>query len=250
MYCTDLTFVNHSDTAGTINALRCKKWDCPHCRPVNRQRVMRKAAEGHPNLFMTLTCDPERYETPEEAARDMKRGLVALRRRIERKWKVKNIPFIVVYERTKKGWPHMHLLMRAPYMHWKVLRGMWNDITGAFEVDVREIKKRSSVLFYVTKYIGKDLARFEGCKRWWRSHNYAEPKKDEKPFALPFPGKSIQRTGFRTMLKNLASRGWTLEKLNANKYFAMPPDHYMAGRWRSHLAGDCIAPMWLEDDKW
>jgi len=103
---------------------------------------MHKASEGHPNLFMTLTCKPDLYSDPHDAARDMKRGLVALRRRIERKWKVKNIPFIVVYEATKRGWPHMHLLLRAPYMHWKVLRAMWQEISGAFEVDVRFIKKQ------------------------------------------------------------------------------------------------------------
>lgn len=178
MLCSETVFVNANRHHGTVGLLRCKKWGCETCHQMNRMKVMHAARKGEPNLFMTLTCDPAQYSSPDEAARDMKRGLVALRRRIERKWKVKRIPFIVVFEKTKKGWPHMHLLLRAPYMHWKVLRAMWKDISGAHQVDVRFIKKKSQVLFYVTKYIGKDLAAFEGCKRWWRSHNYETVKED------------------------------------------------------------------------
>ena len=179
--CTDFTVVNSNAHEGEAHALKCKRWSCPECAQVNRMKVMHSARKGRPNLFMTLTCDPSLHDSPDDAARDMKRGLVLLRRRIERKWKVKNIPFIVVYEKTKKGWPHMHLLLRAPYMHYKVLRAMWREITGAFEVDVRFIKKATQVLFYVTKYIGKDLHAFEGCKRWWRSHNYNVVQEEMPP---------------------------------------------------------------------
>lgn len=170
--CTDLSVVNGNRQEGEISMLRCKRWQCEVCHPVNRQKVIGIARRGEPNTFMTLTCDPQHYDTPDEAARDMKRGLVLLRRAIERKWNVKNIPFLVVFERHKSGWPHMHLLMRASYMHWETLRGIWNDIVGAYQVDIRRIKKRSQIYYYVTKYVGKELAAFEGCKRWWRSQNY------------------------------------------------------------------------------
>lgn len=170
--CSTEIVVNSNGLHGEAASLRCKRWSCPNCAGLNRLRVMHAARKGEPNLFLTLTCRPGRFRTPSEAARDMKRGLVLLRRRIARKWGVKNLPFIVVYEATENGWPHMHLLLRAPYMHWKVLRAMWSEITGAHQVDVRFIKHKSQVLFYVTKYIGKALHAFEGCKRWWRSHNY------------------------------------------------------------------------------
>lgn len=171
-YCQHRTIVNADDDHGTIHALRCKMWSCPTCREHNRRQVMHKARKGQPNVFFTLTCDPSRYETPDQAARDMKRGLVLLRRHIERRWKVRNIPFIVVFEKHKSGWPHMHLLLRGPYMHWKNLRAMWTKILGAWSIDIRFIRKQSQVLFYVTKYIGKDLAAFQGCKRYWSSHNW------------------------------------------------------------------------------
>lgn len=191
MLCSNEVLVNANRIEGEAHLLRCKRWSCETCKEYNRLRVMHAARRGQPNLFMTLTCNPARWSSPDEAARDMKRGLVQLRRRIERRWKIKNIPFIVVYEKTKKGWPHMHLLLRAPYMHWKVLRAMWQEISGAHQVDVRFIKKATQVLFYVTKYIGKDLHAFEGCKRWWRSHNYDELK--EAPYRPENYGYGIER---------------------------------------------------------
>lgn len=182
--CGEATLVNTNGHIGEISALRCKRWSCETCQPFNRQKVMQAAKEGNPNIFLTLTCDSKRYDTPEEAARDMKRGLVLLRRQIARRFNVKNVPFIVVFERTKKGWPHMHLLMRGSYMHWKKLRGMWQSIVGAAQIDIRFIKRKEHVLHYVTKYIGKDLAAFKGCKRWWRSHNYSEADADDEPLHL------------------------------------------------------------------
>lgn len=190
--CTPDLIVNANRYEGEISALRCKRWSCPICREDNRRKVMHAARRGEPNIFLTLTVKPDLYDTPDEAARDMKRGLVALRRRIERKWGIEKLPFIVVFERTKKGWPHMHLLCRAPFMPQKELAEMWQAITGAFIIDIRFIRRKSQVLFYVTKYIGKDLAAFEGCKRWWRSHNYQRIK-DEKPLLHLYGGRLIRK---------------------------------------------------------
>lgn len=183
-YCQHHTIVNANDEEGTLHALKCKMWSCPTCREDNRKKVMHKARKGSPNIFLTLTCDHRKYSNPDEAARDMKRGLVLLRRHIQRRWKVKNIPFIVVYEQHKSGWPHMHLLLRGPYMHWKQLRAVWTKILGAWSIDIRFIKHQSQVLFYVTKYIGKDLHGFKGCKRYWSSHNWLVIKDGNEELAL------------------------------------------------------------------
>ena len=172
--CTELSRVNASALEGEISALRCKKWDCDICRPYNRARVIRIARNGNPNIMLTLSVDHKRYETPDDAARDMKRGLVLLRRHIERRWNIKNIPFLVVFEKHQSGWPHMHILLRAKYLHRDTLIGMWKKIVGAWTVDIRAIKKRSHIWYYCTKYIGKDLQAVTGCKRWWRSQNYNE----------------------------------------------------------------------------
>jgi len=182
--CTDLVLVNANQQRGEIKALKCKRWKCEICNPDNRWKVMCKARDGLPNLFLTLTVSDKGYEDENAQARDMKRGLVLLRRRIEAHWGIKNIPFIVVFERHKRGQPHMHLLLRAPYLHQKVLLGMWRDIMGSGGVNTKFVKNKEKILFYITKYIGKDLAHFEGCKRWWRSQNFNVVKEEREPIIL------------------------------------------------------------------
>lgn len=56
---------------------------------------------------------------------------------------------------------------------------MWEEITGSYMVDIRKIDSRGKAALYVSKYIGKDLAAFPGCKRWWRSHGYSAGANDD-----------------------------------------------------------------------
>src|SRR3546814_20125951 len=66
----------------------------------------------------------------------------------------------------------MHLLVRAPYVHWKWLSLEMKRLIGAQSIDIRRVGKRKGAAYYISKYIGKDPEAFKGCKRWWRSHNY------------------------------------------------------------------------------
>lgn len=231
--CTNSAFVNAGPAEGEVSLLRCKKWDCETCKPYNRMKVMNAARRGKPNIFMTLTSKNGCFATPDEAARDMKRALVLLRRRIQRRWGIEKLPFIVVFERTKKGWPHMHLLLRGKYMHWRVLRGMWEELTGSHQVDVRFIKKHTQVLFYVTKYIGKELAAFAGCKRWWRSHNYNVV--DEDPYQLQPLGSWMEKISIEWGVIVEAMESGIVEAEKVGKYkwrWRWPDDRRTGLPWR------------------
>ena len=241
MLCDELTLVNANDFRGTLISLPCRRWTCSHCQQTNRKKVIRAAAAGAPNVFLTLTCDPKNYSDPDEAARDMKRGLVALRRRIERRYGVKNVPFVVVFERTKKGWPHMHALLRAPYLPQRELSEMWAQITGAFVVDIRFIKKKSQVLFYVTKYLGKDLAAFKGCKRWWRSHNYGKPEKREYVRPAWADETWVVREPLAKVRANLAAWGWRIQKDGDGGLMAFRPDGRSWAGWKRDFAFDHVS---------
>lgn len=122
--------------------------------------------------MLTLTVSSNAYQTPDDAAQDLKRALVALRKRIARLWPGERMPFLAVFEKHKSGFPHLHLLIRARFMPVKTLREMWEGITKhSWNVNVMAIKTPGQ-LAYAAKYIGKDLSAFEHCKRWWRSHDY------------------------------------------------------------------------------
>src|SRR5690606_31125816 len=80
-----------------------------------------------------------------------------------------------VFERHKSGFPHLHLLIRARFLPVRELRAMWEGITKhSWNVNVMAIRTPGQ-LAYAAKYIGKDLAAFAHCKRWWRSHDYNGP---------------------------------------------------------------------------
>lgn len=210
--CTDRTVVNQNLSEGTAHALKCKRWSCEQCNPNCRREVMERAREGIPNVFLTLTCRHGNYASPDEAARDMKRGLVLFRKMLQRKHGIEKMPFIVVYEKHQSGWPHMHLLCRLPFVHISKLRKYWEKIVGAWQVDIRFIRKKSQILFYVTKYIGKDLQAFKGCKRWWRSHNYAIDKKEREPLFLFGNRLSIEPVDFHTFMHTLRAGAFFIEE--------------------------------------
>lgn len=69
--------------------------------------------------------------------------------------------------------------MRAPWIDQKWLSATWEELTGAFIVDIRAVDNVEKAVFYVTKYIGKELAKFEGVQRWFRSRNWNEPEQDQ-----------------------------------------------------------------------
>lgn len=210
--CTDRTVVNANPNEGRAHALKCKRWSCQQCNPDCRRNVIGRAKEGNPNVFLTLTCKHDKYSTPDEAARDMKRALVLFRRKLQREHGIEKLPFIVVFEKHKDGFPHMHILCRMPYVHWRKLRAYWEAIIGAYMVDVRFIKKKTQVLFYVTKYIGKDLAAFKGCKRWWRSHNYSEGTEVRDPLFLFGDRLVIENLSFHDFKRMMAGPSWVVKE--------------------------------------
>lgn len=170
--CTNAVTAKARGHKGEVRAIRCKRWSCPHCIENNRRRVIRAAVAGHPTALLTLTLSSKQYPDPDDAADQLKRGLVALRKRIARRFPNERIPFLAVFEKHKSGHPHLHLLIRAKFLPIRMLKRMWEDITGSYQVDIRGLKKSRQAALYVAKYVGKDLSAFPGCKRWWRSHDY------------------------------------------------------------------------------
>lgn len=170
--CTPEITVKREGQENRARPVRCKRWSCEHCKETNRRKVIALAVKGKPTAMLTLTVSNKNYPSPHDAANDLKRGLVALRKRIARKFHGRKMSFLAVFERHKSGWPHLHLLIRAPFMPHKWLVECWKQITASYIVDIRPIDGDNQARFYVAKYLGKDLAPFEHCKRWWRSHDF------------------------------------------------------------------------------
>lgn len=237
MLCAEAVLVNDNAVEGAVSILRCKKWDCPICQPYNRQRVIRKARDGKPNVFITLTCNPHRYDTPDQAAADMKRALVLLRRRIDRKYGVKKLPFMCVFERTKHGWPHMHILARAPWIDQKWLSDQMKELIDAPIVDIRKIQDQGRAAKYVSKYVGKDPHVFEGCKRWWRSHNFDLGEWEPGPkIAFGLKWREVDKT-FDQYIADITARGYEIIEERMGFAHYRSPCYAGERRWRSRYTG-------------
>lgn len=226
--CSEAILVNGHGAEGLIATLRCKRWGCEICAPFNRSRVIKKARQGEPNAFLTLTCNPHRYEAPAEAAVALKHAWVLLRRRIFTRYGVKNLPFLAVFERTKRGYPHLHILMRAPFIAQKWLSDQMRDLIDAPIVDIRVIQDRGRAAKYVTKYVGKSPERFEGCQRWWRSRNYNEGEDDVMPKVTYGHRWEEVRVTYDQFVQFEVSKGTIIKEIC--------PGYAYYQRWAPHIA--------------
>jgi hypothetical protein len=89
-----------------------------------------------------------------------------------------------VFERHESGWPHLHVACRVDWVDKDWIWATWQEITGSTNLHWRPIDKSERAAFYVSKYLGKDPMRFEGCKRYWKSQNWlshVEDTPDDKP---------------------------------------------------------------------
>lgn len=177
MLCSEAIRVNQGSFYRTASLLRCKRWSCEICQPRNRWNVVRAIQRGRPSRMVTLTCKHGLYDTPAEAAQDMVRGLRGLRKALAREWPKKTFPMAVVFEAHEDGFPHMHIAMRCDFIPFEWLSKTWERLTGAYHVRIDYIPADGRIAKYVSKYLGKDLHQFAGCKRWWRTHDYEiDPK--------------------------------------------------------------------------
>lgn len=155
-----------------IASLPCRSWGCPQCRR-RRWRELKALGEGGvPNTFITLTVNPAKYMSPSARAQELAHAWRRVRRRALKTFNLQRLPFIAVFEKTKRGEPHLHILCRVPWLPQSWLSAQMEAEIGAPIVDIRRVKNASQAIRYVAKYIGKDPHRFDGVKRYWRSQDY------------------------------------------------------------------------------
>lgn len=153
--------------------LRCRQWDCPTCGPRQRKRLIARFVAGNPDALLTLTCNPEPYENREAAFRGLSVALNHLFKRIRRRYPHNTVQYALVWETTKKGWPHAHILLRAPFIPHAWLSQIWKDLVGAKVVDIRGVTSGKQVARYVAKYITKAPECPPGMKRYRTSRQYS-----------------------------------------------------------------------------
>ena len=173
-FCGLYTGCSEEHATGQIHAARlyCKSWNCEHCGPIRRKQLQAQAAAGSPTTLITLTSPFNQYETPDEAARAIVHAWRMTLQQGQREGRFPRIQYIAVFEETKKGWPHLHILARAPFIEQRWLSRTMHDHGAGEIVDIRRVYNARHAARYVGKYVSKAPHRYEGCKRYWRTLAY------------------------------------------------------------------------------
>lgn len=208
MLCTDMTLLHTTPATETAEPLRCKRWSCDHCRKERRRDLIKLATHGEPDRMITLTSNPNWGGSPEERALALVDAWRRCRRAAMRRFKLKRLAFLAVFEKTKRGEPHLHILVRSQYIPQRWLSDFMADAMDAPVVDIRRITSPKVAAAYVAKYVGKQPHQFEGCKRYWRSQDYQlEKHKKEKRSRAPGEFFDIIFTSYWSFLYQQAQFG-------------------------------------------
>jgi hypothetical protein len=134
------------------------------------------------------------------------------------------LPFLAVFERHDSGYPHLHIVARAPWIDQNWLSACMIDIADSPIVDVRRAKSKRQVSSYVTKYVGKDSARFHRTKRYWSSRDYClDPSLKEKPPAEPGENFETVEATVLTIARSWSQRGWHVLWDGHHRIVGVPP---------------------------
>ena len=133
---------------------------------------MRRLKDVDVTSLLTLTCDIKRWRSPDAAFSYMSAAVSLLVKRIRRRYPHAPFEYFIVWETTAKGWPHAHLLLRAPFIPQAWLSATWQQLTGAPIIDIRPIHDPQAVVSYVAKYLAKDPQVPHGMRRYRFSRGF------------------------------------------------------------------------------
>ena len=227
MLCSEWTLVKRLRSTVTASPLKCKCWTCDLCGPMRSRQLARQAFLGRPRSFLTLTVNPARGTGPDDRARELSRAWRLLRLRAMRALNLKTMPFLAVFEKTKRGEPHLHILLRTVYIDQEWLSDQMRDLIEAPIVDIRSVEEPGKLANYITKYIAKDPHRFKGTKRYWSSQDYElPPLEPDEDVDGPIPAFSVVHMNVWSYVENLRILGYDkIEEDNPVYHIHFDPDY-------------------------
>jgi len=213
VYCAEWALVKHQSQHVTVLPLMCKCWTCDECRPGRTRRLVEEAKAGAPTIFITLTSRRRAHLTPSEAAVELVWAWRIIRRQYVREHGKGSLPFFAVFEATKRGWPHIHIVARCKWLSQKWLRKRMTELIDSPVQDVRQVYGLNKVAWYVSKYISKNPHRFEGVKRYWRSLDYLTPPADtDQDEEAEIPYWHVIKRYWQFVASDLSEQGWIVNE--------------------------------------
>jgi hypothetical protein len=170
--CREVLLASVAGDSGLAITLRCRSWNCDACKPDRVKRCFAEMVAGRPTTFITLTVRAGKFRSANEAAHGLVVAWRQVRRRAITTFKLKELEFYAVFEATKAGWPHLHILARCDWIPQKWLSDQMKARLDSPVVDIRVVGSHDKGAQYLAKYLGKAHMQFGTCKRYWHSRNW------------------------------------------------------------------------------
>ena len=218
------SLVAHYADAQIVGPLSCKKWSCPTCGARNA-RILRRRIETVPfNRFITLTVKPNPAHTPAEAAAKIRADWVRCRKRLLREWGLPKVPFVAVLEWTKRGAPHLHILLTSPFISQRTLSRHWKESSGNPIVDVRRIRHTTEIAKYLTNYLTKQSYMPPRKRKWTASRGCLPPipKPDRSEMDEPVHYE-FTIVPVPAVIEGLIRCGYAVIATSPDSWLALPP---------------------------
>lgn len=183
---------------------------------------MALAASGQPTRFLTLTINPIEGRNPAHRLRLLSHAWRVIVQRLRRRYPRSNIDYLAIVEETKLHEPHLHILLRSPYIAQSLLSDWMGEIVNSPIVDIRLIRNQREVVRYVAKYITKAPAQFGTAKRYWSSRTYEIDKthKPERNKDRLYPWL-IARVPMSAIVQEWLDRGYRVYRESDDQLMAM-----------------------------
>lgn len=207
--CREWSLVKLTPEERRSKPLYCRSWNCETCRPKRKSQLMALAAAGEPSRFLTLTVNPAYGLNPEDRLKMLSHAWKVLVKRLRRIHGAAQVEYLAVVEATKRGEPHLHILLRAPFIPWRLISEAMDELIHAPIVDIRQIRSQKEVVSYVAKYITKGNHQFGTSKRYWHSKGY-DLEGRRKPFIPwePMFRWTIDRRNEHEIAREWLQPGW------------------------------------------
>lgn len=218
--CKSISCLGWTQSADVVAMpLYCRRWDCASCGQFQRRRLRRRLLAGQPTTFITLTVNPRQHPSPDEAFKAASLAINRLFKVLRRRYPGQHLEYGLVWEVTKKGFPHAHILLRAPYIPQAFLSRTWRRLSGAQIVDIRQVRTEGQAASYVSKYLAKQPAVPPGYRRYRFSQLYAAaPPKSRLTDLLSIREWTRSAAPLGTLVASLIEHGFRLHEIAPELY--------------------------------
>lgn len=231
-FCGSTTLTLHAPDHVIAHRLHCKCWECDDCFPLRLGQLKQLAAAGNPTKFITLNINPDHWDSPDEAARALVVAWRNIRQRARRDGLADRIPFLAIFEETKRGWPHLHILARCPVIPWDWLSARSKEYLGTHLPHISQIHSQSRAKNYVAKYVSKAPQRYDGCKRYFQSLDWRIDRTDYND-GIPVHDRDAlyHSRSLESVADSYRRSGWIVVRTAPNDWEAWPGSDLAVNPW-------------------